>query len=141
MPAESEGEIAAELIAIGHNAIQDCLLHIAEEVRHTTINNIPVGDPDLDPDPNYALKDHVVIRLYGNFVSITVEGLYALKQHENQSFEHPRGGEPKFLERAVASILPSISPQLAATLQREFSDVRGGRTRRREPLIVDVSVK
>lgn len=39
--------------------------------------------------------------------------VYAVAQHENRSFRHPRGGEAKYLEKAVRSVSPRALKLLA----------------------------
>jgi len=39
--------------------------------------------------------------------------VYAVPQHERMDYRHPRGGGPKYLERAVQSIAPSALQLLA----------------------------
>jgi hypothetical protein len=113
------------------SAAQEALLQIGEELKTRTIADIPVGDPKLDPDPNYSLKDHVVVRLYGTLVSVAVEGAYALKQHEAIHFKHPRGGHAKFLERNAVIMAVQMDGRVAGTLYRRFRDVRAGAVRDR----------
>jgi hypothetical protein len=43
--------------------------------------------------------------------------VYAVAQHENTHYRHPRGGEAKFLEHAVQSISPRALPRLAQWTQ------------------------
>jgi hypothetical protein len=132
MPIDIDANLAADLIAAGERSIQEVLFRIGERIKVQTIHNIPVGDPENPgTDPDFHLRDHVFVRQYGNFVSISVEGDYALKQHENQSFKHPRGGQAKYLERAVAVMLGQLGPMMVGTLQRQFVDMRGGRRRDR----------
>lgn len=47
---------------------------------------------------------------------------YAVVQHERLDFRHPRGGEAKYLERAVYAVAPRALPLLAKwTLEIEVS--------------------
>lgn len=39
--------------------------------------------------------------------------VYAVAQHENTHYKHPRGGEAKYLEHAVQAISPRALPRLA----------------------------
>lgn len=38
---------------------------------------------------------------------------YAIPQHERMDYKHPRGGGPKYLERAIESVGPRALPMLA----------------------------
>ena len=100
---------------------QEALLDVGEELAKRTIADIPIGDPHLDPNPEYALRDHVHIRQYGNFVSVSVEGAYVIKQHEALSFKHPRGGYPKFLERNAVMMAVMLEGMIAGKLRRRFA--------------------
>jgi hypothetical protein len=84
-----------------HDAGEHGLRAAAEKVAEHTEENLPVGDPADDPDPAFALRDHVKVVADGDGFIVEVEGVYAAKQHEQQQLEHPRGGGPKFLERAL----------------------------------------
>jgi hypothetical protein len=46
-------------------------------------------------------------------VEIGYGTVYAVPQHENLSFKHPRGGEAKFLEKAVNALSPRALKLLA----------------------------
>lgn len=45
---------------------------------------------------------------------------YAALQHEEKDFQHPAGGEAKYLENAVKQLAPKWEPYLAARLGRLF---------------------
>jgi hypothetical protein len=117
-----DGERLAERLSdIMREGASEALLAIGEELRLRTIADIPVGDPHLDPNPGYSLRDHVVVAQYGNTVSVSVEGDYAVKQHEALHFKHPRGGYPKFLERNAVSMAVQMEGRIAGVIQRKFA--------------------
>jgi hypothetical protein len=120
---------AHELVAHMEAAGGDVLQAVGELLAEMTRRDLPVGDPEKDPDPGYALAEHVKVRRYGNFVSVSVEGPYAAVQHENLQFEHPRGGRAKFLERNAIAILKTFEADLAATIARRFRGGAGFETR------------
>jgi hypothetical protein len=83
----------------------------AELVLQQAQRNIPVGDPDVDPDPNVTLRDsgqHRGARATAG--SIIFDTPYAAKVHEDQRLQAPRGGTAKYLERAVTTIAPTPRP-------------------------------
>lgn len=45
---------------------------------------------------------------------------YAARQHEHVEYNHPLGGEAKFLEKAMTEKAEQIKQQLAADLQKIF---------------------
>lgn len=57
----------------------------------------------------------------GKDLSTTVEvgfgTVYAVPQHERTDYRHPRGGEPKYLERAIQAIAPRALGLLAKWAQ------------------------
>jgi hypothetical protein len=72
-------------------------------VKRDSDANIGVGDPALDPDPSVSLakSGRIEVEHGGRSVLIVYDGEYAAWQHENQHAQHPRGGGPKYLERAL----------------------------------------
>lgn len=46
---------------------------------------------------------------------------YAVVQHENLSFEHPRGGQAMFLEDAVRDAIPNMAQRLADGFRDMFT--------------------
>lgn len=70
---------------------------------------MPTHDPVRDPDPLMNLAQRIGFhwRPDGS-IEIVVDTPYAAKQHEATWFEHPRGGGPKYLERAVTEIADEL---------------------------------
>lgn len=79
-------------------------LLVLEQAKH----NIGVGDPAEDADPNVALAESGHIRPDGDGIVIVFDTPYAAKQHEDQHLRHPRGGGPKYLERALTDVIPHL---------------------------------
>jgi hypothetical protein len=129
MPAEPPPITAHHLVAQMEQAGGDVLLAIGEQLAAMTRADLPVGDPQLDPDPGFALAEHVKVRRYGNFVSVAVEAPYAAEQHEAMHFRHPRGGRPKFLERNATALIAAFEGQLAVSIARQFTGGKGFETR------------
>lgn len=108
----------------------DVLDALGQMLKQMTIADIPKGDPSVDPDPSYSLADHVIVRRYGNTVSVAVEGPYAVRLHENMQMQHPRGGTPKYLERNATALVRELESRLAGEVARTFASGRrrgGGR--------------
>lgn len=124
---ESNERLAENLSEIMREGANEALLDLGRELARRTIKDIPIGDPAEDPDPAYALRDHVTVVQYANFVSVTVEGPYAVKQHEALHFRHPRGGFPKFLERNAVDIAVEMEGKIAGVLQRKFASKTSNR--------------
>lgn len=113
--------LAERIKHLMRDGAKEALLNLGEDLARRTIADIPIGDPRLDPNPEYALRDHVHVRQYANFVSVTVEGEYVIKQHEALSFKHPRGGFPKFLERNAVLMAVELEGHIAGVLRRKFA--------------------
>lgn len=99
----------------------------AEAVLQEAQRNVPVGDPRVDPDPSVSLKDsgHIMPLPEGGY-RVEFDTPYAAWIHENLHAEHPRGGEAKYLERALTTLAPQLS-QIMATAVRAQIDRRTGR--------------
>jgi hypothetical protein len=61
------------------------------------LRSIPVGDPELDPDPSTSLRDNLKVRREGKQIVIEIDTEYAAVQHFAY-YLHPRGGHNRFLE-------------------------------------------
>lgn len=100
----------------------------AEAVLAEAKRNVGVGDPSEDPDPLVALADSGHIEPEGDGFVIIFDTVYATKQHEDMRLEHPRGGGPRYLERAVTTLAPAAegivgSKIKARTAGTVFGDV------------------
>lgn len=118
---------AEDLIAQMQDAAGDVLEHLGQTLKAMVIADLPKGEASLDPDPAFSLAEHVVVRRYGNTVSVSVEGAYALEQHESQQFKHPRGGHAKFLERNATALVRVMQERLAGEIAQAFSRPPRGR--------------
>lgn len=76
--------------------------------------NIPVSDPADDPDPNVSLRRAGRITPDGKGYIISFETPYAAKVHEDLRARHPRGGQAKYLKRAVDEITPTLDRIIAS---------------------------
>jgi hypothetical protein len=120
---------AEQIVAQAEAAGVDVLEAIGQQLAQMVRADLPPSPPEnLDPDPSYSLRDHVEVRRYGRIVSVSVEGPYAVKLHENLQFKHARGGRAKFLERNATVLARQIEPMLAGEVARTFSGPQRGRS-------------
>lgn len=81
----------AALIAFAHR-----VLRTARELAPKT------PPPGVDPDPGVTLADSgKVVPMPDGSVWVVFDAPYAAKQHEARHFQHPQGGQAKFLEEAL----------------------------------------
>jgi hypothetical protein len=109
------------------------LRDLAEQVLEESNRNIGVGDPAVDPDPSFALREHGHIRKRqtrtGVKFTVFYDGPYDVWQHENLHAEHPRGGGPKFLENALKLYMPLIERAVAGEVRQSMPKTRRARGR------------
>lgn len=67
----------------------------AEAILKAARENAPVDEGDL--------RESGDVTMSGMTATITFDEVYAKKQHEDMRLQHPGGGGPKFLERAMGS--------------------------------------
>lgn len=53
--------------------------------------------------------------------AVSFDTVYAVKQHEDLDYEHPRGGGPKYLERPARSEKPVLAELVAAAIRAELA--------------------
>lgn len=99
--------------------LDDALVDAAQLVVDRAIELMPEHDPVRDPNEAINLADAISIEPdpEGRTLMIVVRAPYAAKQHEAKHFDHPRGGGPKYLERALLEIVPEF-PQMIASRVR-----------------------
>lgn len=109
------------------DALNDEGLDALETFARTTLvpmilQNLPVGDPDVDPDPATSLRDKLTVRREGKQILIEIDTEYAAVQHY-ALYQHPRGGHSRFLEdalqKAAGFIENVIGEQIRQRLARE----------------------
>jgi len=98
----------------------------AEAVLAESNRNVPKGDPKVDPDPSVSLEESGRVEKTVTGYRIVYDADYAAYQHENLHIRHPRGGGPKFLERALLTMAPQID-QFVATAVHAQIDRRAGK--------------
>lgn len=71
----------------------------------------------ISPTESGELDDtgHVVVD--GDEAAVAYESEKARKQHEMTYYRHPRGDQPKFLERTISNQSERILNQIAATMR------------------------
>lgn len=119
-------KLREEIAAAAGDGLED----FANAVLEVAKRNVGVGDPAEDPDPLVSLAASGRVERHGPGVAVVVfETAYAVKQHEAQHFEHPRGGGAKYLERALTELAPRFEHFVAERVSAETK--RGTDTGRR----------
>lgn len=122
-----DSTLAEDLINDMKDAGHEAVKAVVERIVVASKADLPIGDPEADPDPAVALRDSYHVRwIDESLVSISVEAAYAVKQHEALHFKHPRGGRAKFLERHVAGASNDLQDTLTASVRTHLAT---GRTR------------
>ena len=85
----------AKLTAI-EKAAHDALVDTAKEVLRTAKTLVPVDDGDL--------KRSGKVEAQWKEVAVVFRAPHAWLQHERLDFEHPNGGQAKYLEAAVEQV-------------------------------------
>lgn len=105
------GDIArAKLVKATSRALYLAL----SEIQSTAVNLAPFRQGDLRTSATITVPTVKGNRVGGG---ISFPLVYAGVQHENESFNHPRGGEAKYLQKAA----DAHKPRLAAYLDREIN--------------------
>jgi hypothetical protein len=132
--------LADNIEQAAQDGITQGLRDFAEAVVEEAKRNIPIGDPTEDPDAHIRLdqsSDIEVIRNpLGDLLRVSFNTAYAAKQHEDMRLRHPRGGGPKYLERALTTLMPRFQDFVASKVDGELStgklsDPRRNHRRRR----------
>lgn len=86
------------ILTIFEQAVQDALKKAGQTALKESNTLVPVDDADLKKTGRVNIDDLTV--------QVSYTGLNAVLQHENLDYQHPNGGQPKFLEQAVRNINP-----------------------------------
>lgn len=105
------GNVAREKLV---KATSRALYLALAEIQSTAVNLAPFRQGDLRTSATINAPT-VKGTQVGGGVSFPI--VYAGVQHENESFNHPRGGEAKYLQKAA----DAHKPRLAAYLDREIN--------------------
>jgi hypothetical protein len=122
--------LADDIARLLESGGEEGLLAAGHAVLEEAKRNLPIGDPDQDPDAHVTLAEsghvEVVPNQFGTTVRVSFDAPYAAKQHEDLRLKHPRGGGPKYLEHAVTAVAGKIPGLVAARV-----DTQTARRRRR----------
>lgn len=81
------------------NITEEEIVKAALKGQKVLAQNILGESQKLVPVDTGTLKRSGHVSTEGNTTTISYNTPYALKQHEDASLNHPKGGEPKYLER------------------------------------------
>lgn len=97
---------------------------LTEEGMREVVTDIRQRAADRAPKDTGTLRGtayETVAGLFDEVVgSVHFPEKYAAMQHEHVEFEHPKGGEAKYLEKAMLEKADQIRDQLAAELAKLF---------------------
>lgn len=99
---------------------QEGLARAGVELLRAGQADVPVGDPQEDPDPSVSLAASGNVEVYEHTVVVAFETAYAAKQHEAQHFEHPRGGRSKYLEANLKAVIPRLEGIVAGEVHKRM---------------------
>jgi hypothetical protein len=111
--------IADDLIRQLSEGADDAMRLIAHAVAAQADQNAPKGDPEHDPDPEVTL--HAEVEKDGDGYVVIFREPYAAKQEFDLNLKHPRGGGPRYLQRAVAAIIPQVSGIIASQVDARMA--------------------
>ncbi len=104
-------EVAARLLG----AIPDALNHAAELLRTWSVEAAPILDGFLRGSAQVTPATVLNPVAYVSFDTV-----YAWRQHEELSWQHPRGGGPKYLEGPLIEHQDELLAAIAARLGKEI---------------------
>jgi hypothetical protein len=125
------GSLANALKAALRDGAQDGLMDLGRDVLHEAQRLVPKGDPATDPDPSVSLADSGIVVPVNGGVVIDFQTAYAAKQHEDLRLKHPRGGNARFLEVAIASKTGALERVVGQAVRVELAGSGDRKTRRR----------
>lgn len=92
-------------------AAQTGIFEAAEALLDQAVEKTPVQDGVLRASGRATQE--------GNVAAVSFNTPYAVKQHEELGYQHPGGGEAKYLERAANSFGPTMEAIVAQAIVRE----------------------
>lgn len=98
---------------------------VAFDVQGRATEKAPVDTGHLRESAYTEIDEHAGgITATVGFTATTKDGRfsYALVQHEGLDFEHPKGGEAKFLEKALDEVADDFTDRLAGGVDRFVRD-------------------
>ena len=104
--------IQSHIIDNAKKVVKDGAKEILKEAKDQT----PVDDEELIGSAAISEQETATsLELYVHFGSNPVSSEYAVIQHENPFYNHPNGGNYKFLENPFNAIAPSIISNVKAS--------------------------
>ena len=97
------------ILSIVEQAAQAGVREVAERTLERSNELSPTLTGESDESGFVDVDDLTAQVGYTSFVS--------LRQHEILDYNHPRGGEPKFLEKAAAEMEPQVEQVMAAKVR------------------------
>jgi hypothetical protein len=102
------------VLSLIEKAAQDALLEVAEAVIENSNDRAPRLTGETEGTSFARVDDLTAQAGYDSFV--------ARLQHEDLEYEHPLGGEPKFLEKAAEDVRPHVG----SMIEKHIREVLGG---------------
>lgn len=99
---------AAEAIT---EAAQTGIFEAAEALLDQAVEKTPVQDGILRASARATQE--------GNVAAVSFNTPYAVRQHEELGYQHPNGGEAKYLEKPANSFGPTMERIVAQAIVRE----------------------
>lgn len=90
----------------------------AEAIKDAAVGMVPVETSVLKDTAYCDVDPNTLISIAG---FDDARDIKAIKQHEDLSYNHPRGGQAKFLEKAVTAAEGGAMGNLAAQIRRALS--------------------
>lgn len=109
-------ERVGQLIAKQSDITMEGMQEIVTDVRQRAVELAPVESGTLRGTAYDTVAGHFD-QVIG---SIHFPEPYAARQHEHMEYNHPQGGEAKFLEKAMLEKAENMREQLAAEFQKLF---------------------
>jgi hypothetical protein len=91
--------IGDRIFQAARRGLHVAMLEAANEVLEHARGNAPLGGPD---DPHHGeLRASGHVRELEHAILVVFNVPWAAEQHERFDFQHPHGGQPKYLENSV----------------------------------------
>lgn len=105
-----------ELMAKQEDLTEESMREIVTDIRQVAADRAPVETGTLR-----GTAYETVVGLFDQVIgSVHFPEKYAARQHEHVEYNHPLGGEAKYLEKTVLENVDQIREKLAADLQQLF---------------------
>ena len=102
-------------------ASEEQLREIGESIEERSAERAPRGATGKLSSTHRTEMENSASGVKAKIVFGTPAGMpYVVVQHEHTEFQHPNGGEAKFLEKTVNEYTPKVSAMLAQALKDEI---------------------